>query len=126
MLLYIRGGSIITRKDITRRSSKAMSQDPYTLIIAFDQNGLSSGSIYVDDGESFEYKETGAFVRVNLSSELEETNNSIKLKISIEGRPDLVKQNLSVNKVIIVTKSVHKEIRANLLYNQNQELHLQY
>eukprot|EP00002_Diphylleia_rotans_P014810 TRINITY_DN287_c0_g2_i1.p1 TRINITY_DN287_c0_g2~~TRINITY_DN287_c0_g2_i1.p1 ORF type:complete len:902 (+),score=170.73 TRINITY_DN287_c0_g2_i1:48-2753(+) len=54
--VYQRGGSIIPRKDRPRRSSKAMEHDPYTLYVAPDSNGYASGTLYVDDGKSFNYK----------------------------------------------------------------------
>ena len=36
-----------------RRSSKLMKSDPYTLVIALDEEGSASGKLYVDDGETF-------------------------------------------------------------------------
>lgn len=54
--LFLKGGSIIARKDRYRRSSKLMKNDPYLLVIALDKLGQASGVLYVDDGESFDYK----------------------------------------------------------------------
>jgi alpha 1,3-glucosidase len=58
--LYLRGGSIIPRKDRIRRSSKQMAVDPYTIIVALDK-GQARGQVYADDGSSFEYQK-GMFV----------------------------------------------------------------
>ena len=49
---FLRGGSIIPRRDRMRRSSLASSRDPYTLVIALDQAGAARGKLYADDGET--------------------------------------------------------------------------
>ena len=58
--VFLRGGSIIPRRDRVRRSSSLMANDPYTLIVAVGANGEASGDLYLDDGESFAYK-SGSF-----------------------------------------------------------------
>uniref|UniRef100_A0A6P7G3N1 Glucosidase II subunit alpha n=1 Tax=Diabrotica virgifera virgifera TaxID=50390 RepID=A0A6P7G3N1_DIAVI len=55
-LAFYRGGSIIPRKDRPRRASPLMKNDPFTLYIALDSNKKASGYLYVDDNESFEYR----------------------------------------------------------------------
>jgi alpha 1,3-glucosidase len=55
--VYIRGGNIVPRKDRLRRSTVAMANDPYTIIVALDADGKASGDLYVDDGHSFDYKD---------------------------------------------------------------------
>lgn len=62
---YIAGGHIITRKDQYRRSSRLMQNDPYTLVIAPTAYGTAKGRLYVDDGETFAYKQ-GKFLEVEL------------------------------------------------------------
>ncbi|XP_026743419.1 neutral alpha-glucosidase AB-like isoform X1 [Trichoplusia ni] len=54
--VYQRGGIIIPRKERIRRSSSLMADDPYTLVVALDVNGTAQGSLYIDDGESYEYR----------------------------------------------------------------------
>jgi len=57
-----RGGSILPRRDLVRRSSILTWKDPVTLVVATDLTGTSAnGSIYLDDGESFS-NEAGEFV----------------------------------------------------------------
>uniref|UniRef100_A0A6M2E1U1 Glucosidase II subunit alpha n=1 Tax=Xenopsylla cheopis TaxID=163159 RepID=A0A6M2E1U1_XENCH len=53
--VYQRGGKIVPRKLRVRRSSTLMHNDPYTLIICLDANKEAEGSLYIDDGESFDY-----------------------------------------------------------------------
>lgn len=62
--ILIKGGSITPRKDRYRRSSKLMKYDPYTLVIALDSNKSAKGSLYIDDGETFDY-ENGAFLYID-------------------------------------------------------------
>ncbi|KAJ5318042.1 hypothetical protein PENANT_c004G08767 [Penicillium antarcticum] len=62
--VLIQGGHIIPRKDRPRRSAGLMRWDPYTLVITLDKNGEAEGSLYVDDGETFDY-ERGAYIHRN-------------------------------------------------------------
>ncbi|BGP24904.1 alpha 1,3-glucosidase, glycoside hydrolase family 31 protein [Rhodotorula toruloides] len=57
-----RGGHILARRDIVRRAAVLSWRDPITLIIATDLAGTSaSGSLYLDDGDSFDH-EKGDYV----------------------------------------------------------------
>lgn len=60
---FLRGGGIIPRQDRQRRSSTQMKQDPYTLVVALDQHSKSFGELYLDDGETFNYKQGQYLVR---------------------------------------------------------------
>lgn len=66
--MLIRGGSILTQKNRPRRSSRLMKQDPYTIVVALDDNTHASGFLYVDDGESFGY-EKGEYIEVYFSAD---------------------------------------------------------
>ncbi|GIL86778.1 hypothetical protein Vretimale_15637 [Volvox reticuliferus] len=55
--VYYRGGSIVPLRERPRRSSAAQAADPYTLIVALDEKGEASGSLYVDDGRSFAFQQ---------------------------------------------------------------------
>lgn len=55
MPLYIKGGSVLTRKERARRSSRAMTSDPITLVIAPDAEGTAQGDLYIDDGRSYAF-----------------------------------------------------------------------
>ncbi|XP_012844831.1 PREDICTED: probable glucan 1,3-alpha-glucosidase [Erythranthe guttata] len=58
---FIRGGTILPRKDRFRRSSTQMANDPYTLVIALNQSMSAEGELYIDDGKSFEFQK-GAYI----------------------------------------------------------------
>ena len=49
-----------------RRSTAAAKNDPYTLIVALDQDGHAEGDLYLDDGSSFAYKR-GMFAHRNIT-----------------------------------------------------------
>lgn len=54
--VYYKGGSIIVKKEIYRRSTVDMASDPYTIHVYLDSNGEASGTLYFDDYESFDYR----------------------------------------------------------------------
>ena len=57
--VFQRGGTIIPIRERVRRSSALMHEDPITLIVAPDQAGKASGTLYLDDGKSFDYQNGG-------------------------------------------------------------------
>ena len=59
--LLMQGGHVFARKDRSRRSSRLMKWDPYTLIVVLDKNGQAEGDLYIDDGETYEF-EHGALI----------------------------------------------------------------
>lgn len=59
--LLMQGGHIIPRKDRPRKSSGLMKWDPYTLVVIVGKDGTADGSLYVDDGETFDF-EAGAYI----------------------------------------------------------------
>lgn len=59
--LLMQGGHIIPRKDRPRRSSDLMRWDPFTLVVVLDKTGEADGTLYVDDGETYDY-EHGAYI----------------------------------------------------------------
>lgn len=64
--VFIRGGSIIPVRNRIRRSSLLTLNDPFTLIVALDINGTASGQLYIDDGDSFDYRE-GKYIHLQFS-----------------------------------------------------------
>jgi len=56
--LLMQGGHIFPRRDRPRRSSTLMKWDEYTLVVTLPKaGGHAEGSIYVDDGASFDYEQ---------------------------------------------------------------------
>ncbi|CAH2061938.1 unnamed protein product, partial [Iphiclides podalirius] len=54
--VYQRGGSVVPRRERVRRSSALMDHDPFTLVVALDANNTAHGTLYIDDGETYEYQ----------------------------------------------------------------------
>ena len=59
--VYQRGGTIVPKKERMRRSSALMADDPYTLNVALDASSSAKGTLYIDDGESYDYR-SGKFI----------------------------------------------------------------
>jgi len=66
--VYQRGGTIIARKHRVRRSSALMHDDPITLHVAVDRERKARGTLYIDDGRTFDYK-SGASIYVEFRYE---------------------------------------------------------
>jgi alpha 1,3-glucosidase len=64
--LWVAGGSIVPLKLRQRRSSKAMLADPFTILVALDTKQSANGTVFIDDGASFEH-ELGAAYYMKLS-----------------------------------------------------------
>ena len=54
--VFLRGGSIVPRKERARRSTAQMVDDPFTLWVVLDSDGAASGDLYLDDGRSFAFQ----------------------------------------------------------------------
>lgn len=55
--VFIRGGTIVPTRERIRRASSLMSHDPITIYVALSRYGdYANGTIYLDDGETFAYK----------------------------------------------------------------------
>lgn len=120
MLLYIRGGSIFARKDIARRSTASMKFDPLTLVIALNKDKQANGSVYIDDGDSYEYEEKQAFARVQFEAKLE--NDVLKLSIDVKGMSSLLSKNLlQSNRIILIQPSGNQELKVDLYLGDSGE-----
>ena len=62
--VFIRSGTILPKKERARRSSTQMKNDPFTLVVALSADKTAQGSIYLDDGHSFDYVNKEAFIKV--------------------------------------------------------------
>lgn len=121
MLLYIRGGTIFARKDIARRSSSAMKYDPFTIVIALNSDNTAQGSLYVDDGDSFDHIEKFAFARIQFFATYDDESSVLKFKLDVAGNTALLQDNiLQANKAVLISRSGLTEIPIELNFKQNQ------
>lgn len=101
--ILLQGGHIIPRKDRYRRSSKLMTYDPYTLVVAVDEAGKAQGGLYIDDFETYNYK-NGEFVYVKFRFD----GQHISSKASVSGNSEFTKflSNVKIGKIIVVGATV--------------------
>ena len=71
--VYQRSGTIVPTKERPRRASAHQAADPYTLTVALDETQTATGSLYTDDGATFQYRDSQHVYR-RLSFE----NNTLK------------------------------------------------
>jgi len=60
--VLMRGGHVIPTRMRPRLSSHLMRWDPVTLTVVVNRSGYAEGSLYIDDGETFDYQ-SGSFIR---------------------------------------------------------------
>ncbi len=54
--LFLSGGSVVPLKMRQRRSSSAMLKDPFTLLVALNEQLEATGTVYVDQGDGYEHE----------------------------------------------------------------------
>ncbi len=96
--VLLKGGSIIPRRQRIRRAASLMNKDPFTLLVALDEQEQAQGSLYLDDGSSFDYRQ-GHYVYSELSYKSGILSGSIS-KHSNEA--DIKKLGNRVERVILV------------------------
>jgi len=81
--VYQRGGSIISRKLRLRRSAKLMKADPYTLFIALDSSKRASGSLYMDDEETFAHMTNDECAEASFVADFSSSASVISNSVSV-------------------------------------------
>lgn len=59
--MLLRGGSVVAVRERVRRAAELHAYDPFTLTVAVGADGTASGTLYLDDGQTYAH-EAGAFV----------------------------------------------------------------
>ncbi|KAE9553720.1 hypothetical protein FO519_003075 [Halicephalobus sp. NKZ332] len=129
--LFQRGGTIIPTRLRPRRSSALMKNDPLTLYIASDLKDFANGTIYLDDGESFEY-EKGQYLYWGFThkkvSDVLYTITSKNLDPKGEFDPDVYIEKIVIRGVRYYPRNVHLYYDdynpENLEFDFNREKHL--
>ncbi|GMF82811.1 unnamed protein product [[Candida] boidinii] len=91
-----------------RRSTKLMKYDPYTLVIALDENFKAIGNLYIDDGETFNNENNDDFIYLQF-----EFDNGILNSKIIDGG-DLTKifvkslDQVKIEKIVILSQDTAK------------------
>ncbi|GBB86982.1 hypothetical protein RclHR1_13430006 [Rhizophagus clarus] len=85
--VFLKGGSIIPRRQRFRRSSLAMYSDPFTLLVALNKKGEAAGTLYLDDGKTYEYQKghyihrnfnftSGRFISTSFNKQVQDSENN--------------------------------------------------
>ncbi|KAJ4965049.1 hypothetical protein NE237_016898 [Protea cynaroides] len=74
---FQKAGTIIPRKDRSRRSTPQVVNDPYPLVIALNGSLAAEGELYVDDGKSFPFQRGAYMHRRFVFSEGKLTSSNI-------------------------------------------------
>jgi len=140
--VFQRGGTIVPRKTRIRRSTAQMTNDPITLIIALDQNKNANGQIYIDDGDSFNFKvgelvyRDFSFYKGQGNSYILESNRLDAGKMQVSNRLEkLIIVGLPQRPVTIITHPSQRELlfdfhdqiltvkNPNVIVSQNWSIH---
>lgn len=104
--VFQRGGSIIPRKLRLRRSTNMMTKDPYTLYIALDKTMTATGTLYMDDEESFDHERKAEYAlatfTADFSSNTASISNSVDLGDGWAGHLDAVPHAFTIERIIVM------------------------
>ena len=107
--VFQREGTIVPRKMRIRRSTVAMKNDPYTLVVIADNQGQAKGNLYIDDEASFEYRH-GKYLYLRLKLEGKKLTSSLLQKLANYNtkswleRVDIVNAPKGITKAILHSK----------------------
>ncbi|KAI1320608.1 hypothetical protein EDD11_000130 [Mortierella claussenii] len=109
--VYQRAGTIVPKRERPRRSSKAMENDPFTLVIALDSEEKAVGRIYLDDGETFHHEKGDYILREFQVKDGKLTSTDAKVAKAGEETSEFVKRigALRIERLVIV--GAKKEIK---------------
>ena len=103
--VYQKEGSIVPRKMRIRRSTVAMKNDPYTLIVIADKEGKAEGTLYIDDETSFEYRH-GKYIYLRFEFENKRLTSNLLQKLAMYETKSWLEKVEIVNPPQGVTKAI--------------------
>ncbi|XP_054006859.1 neutral alpha-glucosidase AB [Hylaeus anthracinus] len=124
--VFQRGGSIVPRKMRIRRSTVAMKNDPYTLVVITDSNGKANGTLYIDDETSFEYRH-GKYLYLRLNFEENKLTSTFIDKLasyqteSWLERVDIANPPQGITSAVLTSRSLGK-VTLEAKYNPNNNI----
>ncbi|XP_012277240.1 neutral alpha-glucosidase AB [Orussus abietinus] len=123
---FQREGSIVPRKMRIRRSTVAMKDDPHTLIVIADDKRKASGTLYIDDEVSFEYRH-GKYLYLNLTLDGNKLTSTLIDKLATYEtkswleRVDIANPPPGVKSANIITRN-HGKVTLETKYNPNNNV----
>lgn len=104
--VFQRGGSIIARKLRLRRSTHMMFKDPYTLYIALDKSMKATGSIYMDDEETFDHKTKAEYAiatfTADFGSKTATISHVVELGAGWAGHVDSLTSGYTIERIVVM------------------------
>lgn len=125
--IFLQGGHIFARKDRYRRSAKLTKYDPYTIVVVLDEAGKAKGSLYIDDGETFNYEQQQEFAYVEFDfspkGASDDAKDKLSAQVTIERQTPFIEllNKVKVEKIVIVGSGVGGAELANAQVSQNGE-----
>jgi len=100
--VFYRGGGIVPTHQRQRRSTTQTKNDPFTLFVAPSTEGNADGSLYIDDGKTFDYKKKEAYDFIKYH--LERSGKTMTLTGKTEKRG--YQTSVGVERIVIMGVSV--------------------
>lgn len=119
--VFQRGGSIIPYKFRLRRASKQMADDPFTLLVALDNNMSAQGELYFDDSISYKYRHAKEFVHISFTF----SNNQLTSKCVDKASKFVTKAWLE-RVIIYGVRSEPKSVRIEYANSQSSQLEFNF
>ena len=115
--LLMQGGHIIPRRERPRKSSTLMKWDPFTLVVILDNAGNANGTLYLDDGESYDYEQGALIHRRFKFDKTSQTLTSEDLSTAGKKTKEYLKtiEKVRVEKIIVVAAPVTWGARKEVL-----------
>lgn len=128
--VFQRGGSIIPRKLRLRRSTSAMTRDPYTLYVALDSDGKAYGRLYMDDENSFNYRTKSEYASAEFTVEISGKFGYIRNSVDVgEGWKDISDEaNKIIERIVVMGVETHPssvdEVGESLGFTHDSNAHV--
>lgn len=110
MVVFQRGGTILpTAGHIGRSTEAGVGENGLTVLVALDENGYSTGKVYIDDGKSYNF-ENGEYALCEMSLE-----NRVLQSHVVDGRIDLftAKDGAVIGKVVVFGTGIVTNVLLN-------------
>jgi len=103
--VFYRGGSIVPTRQRQRRSTTQQVNDPYTLFVAPDSDGNAEGTLYIDDGKSFDYEKKNAYDVINYHLKRDSGRNGA-LTLTSEIKTHGFETKVGIERIVVMVVSL--------------------
>jgi alpha 1,3-glucosidase len=100
--VYQRGGSILPRKLRLRRSAAMMKTDPYSLYIALDPFKEATGSLYMDDEETFGHEKRAEYAEATFKVIGGSITNTVTVGTGWESKVGDMKAARMIERIVVM------------------------